>query len=216
MSRASSTIPTQTLLEGLLLKFKPYNLDVLPLYIVLMAVFPFVLWCMLRKPDLTMLASIALYFAARHFDWNLPSFPTGQLVLQPVLLADPVHVRRLVRARRRLRRPADHPVARADRCRRRLSGVRRDHDASRASFQSFGALFPAVALFDVQPERQDEHGALPRHPLRGHRLLHHPLHAARLEGPGMRRSCSRPSCAGSIRWRCSASASSCRSWATRS
>src|SRR6185295_5361838 len=29
--------PTQTLLQGLLLKFKPYNLDVLPLYIVLMA-----------------------------------------------------------------------------------------------------------------------------------------------------------------------------------
>ena len=63
--------PTQTLLEGLLLKFKPYNLDVLPLYIILMAVFPFVLWCMLRKPDLTMLVSIALYFAARQFDWNL-------------------------------------------------------------------------------------------------------------------------------------------------
>ena len=75
--------PTQTLLEGLLLKFKPYNLDVLPLYIVLMAVFPFVLWCMLRKPDLTMLASIALYFAARSFDWNLPSFPSGTWFFNP-------------------------------------------------------------------------------------------------------------------------------------
>ena len=75
--------PTQTLLAGLLLKFKPYNLDVLPLYIVLMAVFPFVLWCMLRKPDLTMLASIALYFAARSFDWNLPSFPSGYWFFNP-------------------------------------------------------------------------------------------------------------------------------------
>ena len=98
--------PTQTLLEGLLLKFKPYNLDVLPLYIILMAVFPFALWCMLRKPDLTMLASIALYFAARFFDWNLAVVSHRQLVLQSVLLADPVHVRRLVRARRRLRRQA--------------------------------------------------------------------------------------------------------------
>jgi len=75
--------PVQTLLQGLLLKFKPYNLDVLPLYIVLMAVFPFVLWCMLRKPDLTMLASIVLYLAARQFGWNLPSFPSGDWFFNP-------------------------------------------------------------------------------------------------------------------------------------
>jgi hypothetical protein len=75
--------PIQTLFEGLLLKFKPYNLDVLPLYIILMAVFPFVLWCMLRKPDLTMLASIALYLTARFFDWNLPSFPSGNWYFNP-------------------------------------------------------------------------------------------------------------------------------------
>jgi hypothetical protein len=75
--------PPQMILEALLLKFKPYNLDVLPLYIVLMAVFPLVLWCMLRKPDLTMAASIALYFAARHFDWNLPSYPAGTWFFNP-------------------------------------------------------------------------------------------------------------------------------------
>src|ERR671926_275204 len=33
--------PIQTLFEGLILKFKPVNLDVLPLYIVLMLCFPF-------------------------------------------------------------------------------------------------------------------------------------------------------------------------------
>jgi hypothetical protein len=75
--------PTQTILEGLLLKFKPFNLDVLPLYIVLMAVFPLVLWCMLRQPDLTMIASIALYLAARHFGWNLPSYPSGTWFFNP-------------------------------------------------------------------------------------------------------------------------------------
>jgi hypothetical protein len=36
--------PIQTIFEGLILKFKPVNLDVLPLYIVLMAVFPLALW----------------------------------------------------------------------------------------------------------------------------------------------------------------------------
>ena len=42
----------------MLLKFKPVNLDVLPLYIVLMGFFPPVLWIMLRRPNLTMLASL--------------------------------------------------------------------------------------------------------------------------------------------------------------
>src|ERR1700761_4163149 len=43
---------TETLRQGLILKFKPVNLDVLPLYIVLMGFFPPVLWIMLRQPDL--------------------------------------------------------------------------------------------------------------------------------------------------------------------
>ena len=75
--------PIQTLSQGLLLKFKPLNLDVLPLYIVLMAFFPPVLWMMLRKPDLTMLASLGLYFVARQFDWNFPSYPSGSWYFNP-------------------------------------------------------------------------------------------------------------------------------------
>jgi hypothetical protein len=75
--------PIQTIFNGLILKFKPVNLDVLPLYIVLMACFPVVLWCMLRQPDLTMLASITLYFAARAFDWNLAAFPSGTWYFNP-------------------------------------------------------------------------------------------------------------------------------------
>jgi hypothetical protein len=48
-----------------------------------MGFFPPVLWMMLRKPDLTMLASVALYFAARHFDWNLSAYPTGVWYFNP-------------------------------------------------------------------------------------------------------------------------------------
>src|SRR3979409_2069536 len=69
--------PIGTLAHGLLLESRPLNLDVLQLVIILMAVFPPVLWTMLRKPDLAMAGSIALYFAARAFEWNLPSFPDG-------------------------------------------------------------------------------------------------------------------------------------------
>src|ERR1700710_2419754 len=55
----------EPLRQGLRLKFKPVNLDVLPLYIALMGFFPPVLWMMLRQPGLTMLASIALWLPAR-------------------------------------------------------------------------------------------------------------------------------------------------------
>jgi hypothetical protein len=74
---------TDTLGQGLLLKFKPVNLDVLPLYIVLMGVFPPVLWIMLRQPNLTMLASIALWLVARHFGWNFRAYPAGTWYFDP-------------------------------------------------------------------------------------------------------------------------------------
>lgn len=75
--------PIPTLTQGLLLKYKPLNLDVLPLYIGLMAVFPPVLWLMLRRPDLTIAGSLVLYFAARQFAWNLPAYPSGVWYFNP-------------------------------------------------------------------------------------------------------------------------------------
>jgi hypothetical protein len=75
--------PIRTLAHGLFLQAKPLNLDALQLYTILMALFPPVLGMMLRKPDLTMAGSIALYFAARQFEWSLPSFPDGDLYFNP-------------------------------------------------------------------------------------------------------------------------------------
>ncbi|MEY9184600.1 hypothetical protein ABIG06_006164 [Bradyrhizobium sp. USDA 326] len=74
---------TETLRQGLFLRFKPLNLDVLPLYIVLMGLFPPVLWFMLRKPDLTMALSIVLWLAARHYGLNLTAYPAGQWYFNP-------------------------------------------------------------------------------------------------------------------------------------
>jgi len=65
------------------LQSKARNLDVLQLYIALMAFLLPVLWMMLRKPDLTMAGSLALYIAARQFEWNLPSFPDGSWYFNP-------------------------------------------------------------------------------------------------------------------------------------
>ncbi len=63
--------------QALSLRYKPVNLDVLPLYIALIATAPFMLWAMVRRPNLTLLGSIVLYICARKFDWNLASYPPG-------------------------------------------------------------------------------------------------------------------------------------------
>lgn len=75
--------PVLTLTQGLLLKYKPFNLDILPLYIVVLAACPPVLWLMLRRPDVTIAGSLALYFAARQFEWNLPAYPSGVWYFNP-------------------------------------------------------------------------------------------------------------------------------------
>jgi hypothetical protein len=71
--------PYRALLEAALLKFRPVNLDVLPLYIVLLAVFPILLPALLRWPRAVLLFSVALYAATCHFDWNLAGYPDGKV-----------------------------------------------------------------------------------------------------------------------------------------
>src|SRR6188472_1277643 len=75
--------PVETITQGLLLRYKPLNLDVLPLYVVLMGAFPPVLWLMLRHRNWVMLGSVLLYLAARQFGWNLPSYPSGVWYFNP-------------------------------------------------------------------------------------------------------------------------------------
>ena len=75
--------PVWTLTHGVQLQSKALNLDVLQLYTMLMVFFAPVLWMLLRRPGLTMAGSLALYFAARQFDWNLSSFPDGSWYFNP-------------------------------------------------------------------------------------------------------------------------------------
>jgi hypothetical protein len=75
--------PVWTLTHGVQLQSKALNLDVLQLYTLLMVFFAPVPWMLLRWPGLTMAGSVALYFAARQFDWNLSSFPDGNWNFNP-------------------------------------------------------------------------------------------------------------------------------------
>jgi hypothetical protein len=63
--------------QALTLRYKPVNLDVLPLFITLVAAAPFIVWGLVRRPNLTLLASVLLYIPSRIFDWNIASYPPG-------------------------------------------------------------------------------------------------------------------------------------------
>lgn len=71
--------PYQAIFEAALLKFRPVNLDVLPLYIVLLAAFPFALPAILRWPYVVLLLAIVLYAVTSHFNWNLPGYPDDKV-----------------------------------------------------------------------------------------------------------------------------------------
>ena len=75
--------PSWEFIQALVLKYKPVNLDVLPLYILLLGTCAPVLWLMVRKPTLALAGSMAVYLAARHFGWNLPGSPSGLWYFNP-------------------------------------------------------------------------------------------------------------------------------------
>ncbi|WFU42352.1 OpgC domain-containing protein [Bradyrhizobium sp. CB82] len=75
--------PLRILVRGLVLQEEPLNLDLLQLMIPLMVFFPLALWGLLRRPHLTLLASIAMYFAARYFGWTFRISPDSEWTFNP-------------------------------------------------------------------------------------------------------------------------------------
>jgi hypothetical protein len=75
--------PDVTLLQALLLKFKPANMDILPLYIMLLGGFAPFIWLLLRNPTGALAASALVYILAWNFDVNLPAYPGGTWVFNP-------------------------------------------------------------------------------------------------------------------------------------
>jgi hypothetical protein len=75
--------PDVTLIQALLLKFKPVNMDVLPLYIALLVGFPPILWLLQQQATLALATSALLYGLTWHFGWNLPAYPSGSWWFNP-------------------------------------------------------------------------------------------------------------------------------------
>jgi hypothetical protein len=69
--------PGESMIQALLLRYRPLNMDVLPLYIVLMFFLPLILLMIKWRANLTLAISIALYTASWRYDLHLTAFPDG-------------------------------------------------------------------------------------------------------------------------------------------
>lgn len=69
--------PQQALADELLLRFKPNLTDPLPLYILLLLALPLYLPLMLRRIELAVLLSVALYMMVPLYGWNLRAYEGG-------------------------------------------------------------------------------------------------------------------------------------------
>jgi hypothetical protein len=76
--------PDVTIVQALLLRFRPANMDVLPLYIVLMLSLPLILVLMRWKPDVTLALSAVLYAVTWEYDLYLSSYPHGFWAFNPL------------------------------------------------------------------------------------------------------------------------------------
>ena len=75
--------PYRAMLGALLLTFQPAYLNILPMYVALLAFFSLLL-PLLRRPWIMGGLSLALYVAARTFGWNLPSWTDDGWYFNPL------------------------------------------------------------------------------------------------------------------------------------
>ncbi len=143
--------PDVTLVQALLLKFKPVNMDVLPLYIVLMALLSAGAVAAAAQRH----AGTGALGAALCADLGIRLEPAGlserHLVLQSAGLAAAVRVRGMVRARRR--RAAELAAAVPDHVgdRVRLSAIRILDRADLALFRGWRRLVPRWLAEHIYP-----------------------------------------------------------------
>ncbi|UGA43962.1 OpgC domain-containing protein [Bradyrhizobium quebecense] len=69
--------PGIAMVQALLLRYRPLNMDVLPLYIVLMAGLPLVLPMIRLAANVTLAISVALYAVTLRYDLHLTTYPNG-------------------------------------------------------------------------------------------------------------------------------------------
>jgi hypothetical protein len=76
--------PHVAVVQALLLRFQPAFLDILPMYIVLLLIFPAVLLGLRRHWLLVLAPSAALYVAVQIFDISVTAYPEGHWYFNPL------------------------------------------------------------------------------------------------------------------------------------
>lgn len=69
--------PQESIIRALILRYRPVNLDVLPLYMALLLGFPLTIWLMARSRAITLILSIVLWVCVQRFQWALPVYEAG-------------------------------------------------------------------------------------------------------------------------------------------
>ena len=71
--------PYIAVIKALLLEFQPTFLDILPLYILMLVIFPVILLGMQRHWRLVLVASAVVYLAVQIFGISVPAYPEGHV-----------------------------------------------------------------------------------------------------------------------------------------
>ncbi len=76
--------PGATLAHAVILQYRPVNTDVLPIFVLLHLLFAPLLWLLLRLPNVTLGASLALYALVHVLGWTVPAWPNGHWAFNPL------------------------------------------------------------------------------------------------------------------------------------
>jgi hypothetical protein len=76
--------PGKAMIQALLLRYRPLNMDVLPLYTVLMLFLPLILLLLRWRADFTLALSVALYTLSWKYDLYLTAYPNGFWSFNPL------------------------------------------------------------------------------------------------------------------------------------
>ncbi len=71
--------PHVAIIKALLLQFQPTFLDILPLYILLLVVFPCILLALRSRPALVLIPSFLLYLFVQITNFSMPAYPEGHV-----------------------------------------------------------------------------------------------------------------------------------------
>jgi hypothetical protein len=76
--------PGAAFAHAAILQYRPVNTDVLPIFVLLHLLFAPLLWLLLRLPNVTLGASLALYALVHLFGWTVPAWPNGHWAFNPL------------------------------------------------------------------------------------------------------------------------------------